>query len=106
LNYERILSNYVPRVTPLRLFTRLRLTRADRRNAMQVPEYERGVRAGTKFAVAWLHARANEMNDPWAKAVLNTAAFGLGLRGKEGSIEAKAKMLEIALARMADPAPH
>lgn len=52
-----------------------------------------------RYAVAWLHERANEMNDPWAKAVLNTAAFNLGVEGKQGTIDAKARLLEIALAR-------
>lgn len=64
---------------------------------MRNPEAD--FRKGLRFAVSWLHDRANEMNDPWAKAVLNTAAFNLGVVGKQSSIEAKAKLLEIALAR-------
>lgn len=43
-----------------------------------IPEYTRGRRDGVKWAVAWLHGRADEMNDTNAKAVLNTAAFNLG----------------------------
>lgn len=38
-------------------------------------DFERGVRA----CIAWLHERAREMNDPHAKAVLNSAAFNLGV---------------------------
>ena len=34
---------------------------------------------GIKLAVTWLHDRAREMNDPHAKAILNTAAFNLGV---------------------------
>lgn len=37
--------------------------------------YYRGVRA----CVQWLHLRAAEMNDPHAKALLNSAAFSLGV---------------------------
>lgn len=66
---------------------------------MRAPEHDQGQRDGIKFAVAWLHSRANEMTDQWAKAVLNCAADHLGKEGKRGSIEAKAKLLEIALAR-------
>lgn len=36
--------------------------------------YFRGVRS----CIAWLHERARKMNDPHAKAVLNSAAFALG----------------------------
>lgn len=34
---------------------------------------------GIRFAIAWLHERAREMNDPKAKQVLNSAAFSLGV---------------------------
>lgn len=43
-----------------------------------MPEYKRGTRDGVRWAVHWLHERAQTMNDPHAKAVLNSAAFGLG----------------------------
>lgn len=33
---------------------------------------------GIRAAVTWLHARATEMNDPQAKAILNSAATNLG----------------------------
>lgn len=46
------------------------------------PEYTQGRRAGVKWAITWLHDRANEMNDPHAKAILNTAAFNLGADAK------------------------
>jgi len=34
--------------------------------------------AGVRRAITWLHERANEMNDPHAKAILDAAAFNLG----------------------------
>jgi hypothetical protein len=34
---------------------------------------------GIRFAVTWLHKRANEMNDSKAKQVLDSAAFALGV---------------------------
>ena len=33
---------------------------------------------GIRLAVTWLHKRANEMNDPKAKQILDSAAFSLG----------------------------
>lgn len=66
---------------------------------MQPPERAIGFRLGIQYAVTWLHHRAFEMNDPWAKAVLNCAAQGLGIEGKDQTIIAKADLLEIALAR-------
>lgn len=47
-------------------------------------DYKRGHADGLRAAVAWLHKRANEMNDPHAKAILNGAAFNLGLNNKRG----------------------
>lgn len=44
--------------------------------------YIQGRRAGLKYAITWLHKRANEMNDPTAKTVLNTAAFNLGVEAR------------------------
>ena len=46
------------------------------------PEYTQGKRAGIKWAISWLHERANEMNDPSAKAILNTAAFHMGVENR------------------------
>ena len=43
-----------------------------------IPEYDRGFRDGIRAAVTWLHRRAEEMNDPHAKGLYNTAAFNLG----------------------------
>jgi hypothetical protein len=34
---------------------------------------------GIRFAITWLHKRANEMNDPKAKQILDAAAFSLGV---------------------------
>lgn len=44
----------------------------------RAPQYIDGRRNGIKWAVTWLHERANEMNDPHAKAVLDAAAFEMG----------------------------
>lgn len=66
---------------------------------MRAPEYNQGYRSGVKCAVSWLHWQAREMNDPWAKAILNVAADHLGKDGKEHTLEAKARLLEIVLAR-------
>lgn len=71
---------------------------------MNAGDRANGFRDGVRYAVTWLHERANEMNDEWAKAVLNTAAFHLGVEGKQGTIDAKWKLLEIALARASAPA--
>jgi hypothetical protein len=49
-------------------------------------QFRDGHRNATKACVAWLHARTEEMNDWHAKAILNTAAFHLGVatsRNKE-----------------------
>jgi hypothetical protein len=46
------------------------------------PEYEQGNRAAIKWAITWLHERANEMNDPHARLVLNSAAFNMGVDTK------------------------
>lgn len=42
------------------------------------PSYEQGRRYGVKSAIEWLHVEANRMNDPQARAILNSAAFGIG----------------------------
>jgi hypothetical protein len=68
---------------------------------MQPPERAVGYRQGLRYAVTWLHHQANQMNDPWAKAVLNTAAFHLGVEGKSHTMAAKADLLEVALKRAA-----
>jgi hypothetical protein len=41
-------------------------------------ERKLGRRDGIRFAITWLHKRAEEMNDPHAKLVLNSAATNLG----------------------------
>ena len=59
---------------------------------MKIPEYERGYNDATGEIIAWLQARAQEMNDPHARGILNGAAFGLGLR--HNSPEAKALLFD------------
>lgn len=44
--------------------------------------YKRGHRDGIRWAITWLHERGKEMNDPHAKAVLDSAAFNMGNEGK------------------------
>lgn len=41
-----------------------------------------GQRAGIRWAIAWLHKRAGEMNDPHARTILNTAAYQMGVDAK------------------------
>lgn len=45
-------------------------------------QFKQGRRKGIKWAVTWLHRRAAEMNDPHARLVLNSAAFGIGWQAK------------------------
>jgi hypothetical protein len=48
-------------------------------------EYTQGYRAAVKDAVTWLHQRSAQMNDPQAKRVLDSAAFGMGVAGAFGA---------------------
>jgi hypothetical protein len=48
-------------------------------------QYTEGYRAAIKDAVTWLHGRADKMNDPHAKQVLNSAAWNLGHEKKRDS---------------------
>lgn len=50
---------------------------------MKANEYRCGYHDGLREAITWLHARAEAMSDPHAKAVLNTAAFHLGVETAE-----------------------
>lgn len=50
----------------------------------QMDPHARGVRDGQRWAVEWLHKRAEEMNDPHAKQVLNAAAFSMGVAAAKG----------------------
>ncbi|EAQ25941.1 hypothetical protein [Roseovarius sp. 217] len=47
------------------------------------PEYVQAFRAASKEAVSYVHELAQEMNDPHAKAILDSAAFSLGVRLRE-----------------------
>lgn len=66
---------------------------------MNAGDRANGFHDGIRYAVSWLHDRANEMNDPWAKAVLNVTANDLGKLGKDRKQEAKANLLAICLDR-------
>ncbi len=46
------------------------------------PEYLNGRREAIKWAVTWLHERAAQMGDPIAVAILNAAAFNMGVDAK------------------------
>jgi hypothetical protein len=45
-----------------------------------------GKRDGLRYAITWLHRRAEGMNDPKATAILNSAAFDLGNEIREGHV--------------------
>lgn len=49
-------------------------------------DFARGMKEGIAWSVAWLHKRADWMNDPLAKAVLNGAAFSLGREKSQAQI--------------------
>lgn len=48
------------------------------------PDRRLGKRDGLRYAITWLHRRAETMNDIHARAVLNSAAFDLGNEIREG----------------------
>ncbi|TNC14861.1 translation initiation factor IF-1 [Methylobacterium terricola] len=56
-----------------------------------LPDYGRGYRDGLRADVTWLADRARSMNDPHAQAVLNSAAFSLGVDASQGRIPSKAR---------------
>ncbi|RTL72371.1 MAG: hypothetical protein EKK41_05110 [Hyphomicrobiales bacterium] len=43
-------------------------------------------RAGVRWAIAWLHKRALDMNDPHARDILNSAAYHLGIDLSTGDV--------------------
>jgi len=59
----------------------------------QMEPYARGRRDGIRWAITWLHARAEEMNDPNAKTILNTAAFNIGAGTSEKVKRQRAKIV-------------
>jgi len=66
-----------------------------------------GKRDGLRYTITWLHRRANSMNDPQAKAILNSAAFDLGLEIREGHVPPirETDDMERRLAAIASAAP-
>lgn len=46
-----------------------------------------GFQDGIRVAIAWLHKRADEMNDPRARQVLNSAAFSLGADKRRAALD-------------------
>ncbi len=53
-----------------------------------------GTRDGIRFAVGWLHRRADAMSDPAARVILNAAAFNLGNDLSQGRIAVAAPVAE------------
>lgn len=49
------------------------------------PQYLQGRREALKWAITWLHARAETMNDPHARAILNVAATDMGHDTRAGN---------------------
>lgn len=49
---------------------------------MRSHQYQQGRRNGVKACVEWLHEEAGKMNDPHARALLNTAAWHMGVQFK------------------------
>jgi hypothetical protein len=56
---------------------------------MKIPEYERGWNDASGEMIAWLQAEARAMNDPHARAILNGAAFGLGVWRNSPEVRAR-----------------
>jgi len=46
-------------------------------------DYKLGTTHGVRWAITWLHERARQMNDPHAKAILNSAGFNMGVDAKD-----------------------
>lgn len=57
---------------------------------------------GVRYAVTWLRRRAGEMNDPWAKTVLNTAGFHLGVELAQGEVVVPDRDMPAALDALAE----
>lgn len=51
---------------------------------LEMTKRKLGKRDGLRWSITWLHRRAQSMNDPRAKAILNSAAFSLGNEIREG----------------------
>jgi hypothetical protein len=50
---------------------------------MRNQDWHEGRRNGIKWAVAFVHAYAGQMNDPSARAALNTCASSMGAEAKD-----------------------
>lgn len=55
-----------------------------------------GQRAGIRWAIAWLHQHADEMNDPSARLLLNAAAFQMSVAAKRFRIDDETTPADIA----------
>lgn len=47
------------------------------------PQYLQGFREASKLAIKTIHDEANDMNDPRAKRILDSAGFSLGIALKK-----------------------
>lgn len=52
-------------------------------------KFRNGRRNGIRWAVQYLHDRAESMNDPIARMILNSAAFNMGVDAKKPLIAAR-----------------
>lgn len=52
-------------------------------------QWRQGKRNGIKACVEWLHAEADTMNDPKARALLNGAALSMGMALKANAPSTK-----------------
>jgi len=46
-------------------------------------DYKCGHRRAMRACIAWLYRRSDQMSDPHAKQILNSAAFSLGVEVKK-----------------------
>ena len=71
----------------------------------QPPDIARGRREGMQWAVSWLHNRAEEMNDPHARTVLQAAAFQMGNDAKKAMTVRAARHTALRLKRAQKSTP-
>jgi hypothetical protein len=60
-------------------------------------QYMQGRREAIKWAVTWLHAKAERMNDTRAAEVLNVAATDIGAETRDGQLPAVKRAQEVKM---------
>lgn len=58
--------------------------------------HRQGQKSGVRWAITWLHKRANEASHPVEKAALNALASDLGCEYKEALAAALEQVVDIA----------